>query len=1162
MAIIGESLDGYVDNQIKVRQELQGKKIRNNTDISLLSNTNAWLKLASSISITKDATEATLISGSYEDSSINAGEQKLRNIGLNNTSIFTGTQLAKKAVLFNTLSDKTGASLSGRSGVASSTDLWNSRSSYGLGGNKYGIQPPPGLISAKIDCKNRGSIREATVEIKAYNLFQFELIELLYLRIGCTMLLEWGWSQFLDGNSKLQKMGSTLVEDTWFEGQENNYTNTIREINNKRSTYSGNYDGFLGKVVNFDWKFSSGGTYDITLKLITIGDVIESLTMNNPSSIITEAKIEELITTSDKNVAAASTLSSYNSPIVTNAGDSVISNDLFFDIVNSPGKWSTFTTRIAQGLYEKFWKGMSNVSFGEKNNYFGLYTLLEKKDKYAPINKDKEDTVEEKYLPPQGTDFTVYNYFLTFGQLLSKLEDLCIPSMNGSKMLKIDNSDKSICSSYPNQVSLDPRVCLIKPVFSSFQSSTTSTSEEEDAQATRSSQLLINEYKSLNLLKDFNYKEGDFVCGQIMNIYLNYDFVSKCLKKNSKDNNITIFKFLQDICSGVNDALGNVQSLEPVILNDEIITIIDQNPIPGIQSLKNKYSHLFNQNPTPFEIFGYNPSGSIDPKTKEIKSTSNFVKDFGFSTKLSPELASMITIGATAENLATKNYDGTVFTKWNAGLEDRYNRDIQLTDNEDISTAGDDSRPPFFPLTFEDLGKLKKAFDASEIDTEQFWESNRMIGAVSIYGFEGEHIRDVENSPITGEFYRNVNFAEYVTKVKRDRHVELRKKDKNYKKKKSKTEKKIEKTDNYLSWLSSAFGAVLVNNDSRQEIKSKYYFNLNSDFINLGKRLFKGYINDINNKIYKDKKVPSNTAGFLPIDLSIDIEGLSGIKIYNSLNIQQGFLPRNYPAALSFIIKNVNHDISKNDWSTSIQTISTANVKETTFTWANLSEYTNQQTTQLLEGLVSGTWRDFVNDTPWSAAFISYVVSNAGGNGNYYIDFPVNASHTGYAQAIRKNPSKYNFKVLDPRKQPAQIGDIIIANRSGNNLTFDTPVWTGASHGNIVTSRNHATITSGGGNVYGNNYPGVTGKNGSAALRKNQKMTSDGGSNYLLDPDGSKGYFAILRPTKFPGIIVNSFQAEIKRWKYGKIDEQDEEIWETLREYYVTAGLTPPPINS
>ena len=261
-----------------------------------------------------------------------------------------------------------------------------------------------------------------------------------------------------------------------------------------------------------------------------------------------------------------------------------------------------------------------------------------------------------------------------------------------------------------------------------------------------------------------------------MNIYLNYDFVSKCLKKNSKDNNITIFKFLQDICSGINEALGNIQSLEPVILNDEIITIIDQNPIPGIKSLSNKFSNLFNQNPTSFEIFGYNPSGSIDPETKELKSTSNFVKDFGFTTKLSPELASMITIGATAENLATKNYDGTAFSKWNEGLKDRYNLDIQTSDNEDISTAGDDSKPEYFPLTFEDLGELKKKFDNSPIDTKNWWESKRDIGKVGIYGFEGEDIRDITNSPISNQSYENVNFAEYVLEVKQHKQTELSKK--------------------------------------------------------------------------------------------------------------------------------------------------------------------------------------------------------------------------------------------------------------------------------------------------------------------------------------------------------------------------------------------------
>ena len=1150
MAIIGESLEGYVDNQIKVRQELQGKLKRSRTDISLLSNTNAWLKLASSVEITKDATEATLISGSYEDSDINAGEQKLRNIGLNNTSQFTGTQLAKKAILFNTLSEKTGVSLSGRSGVASSADLWNSRSSYGLGGNKYGIQPSPGLISAKIDCKNRGSIREATVEMKAYNLFQFELIELLYLRIGYTMLLEWGWSQFLNGNSELQKMGSTLIEDTWFEGQENNYSDTIKEIDNYRRKHSGNYDGFLGKVVNFDWKFSSGGTYDITLKLITVGDVIESLTMNNPSSIITEDSIKKLITTSQgEGSVEASTLSSYNSPIVTNAGDSIISNDLFFDIINYPDKWSTFTTRQVGRYNSK-----------SKNNYFGFYTLLQKEDNYKPIDKNNIDDVKEKYLPPQGTDFSVYNYFLTFSQLLSKMEDLCIPSMNGSKMLKIDQSDTSICSIYPNQVSLDPRVCLIKPTFSSFQSSTTSTAEES-TQDTRSAQLIINEYKSLNLLKDFTHKEGDFVCGQTMNIYLNYDFVSKCLKKNSKDNNITIFKFLQDICSGINEALGNVQSLEPVILNDEIITIIDQNPIPGIKSLPNKFSNLFNQNPTSFEIFGYNPSGSIDPETKELKSTSNFVKDFGFTTKLSPELASMITIGATAENLSTKNYDGTAFSKWNEGLKDRYNLEIQTSDNDDTSGKGDDSKPEYFPLTFEDLGKLKKHFDdptQSPIDTRNFLGFKRDQVKIGIYGFEGEGIRDVSNSPISSKSYENVNFKEYVLAVKQYKQIELSKKKKQ--ENKNKNEKTIEKVENYLSWLSSAFGAIITNNGNKQEIKGTYYFNLNQDFIKLGKRLFKGYINDINNQIYKDKKIPSNTTGFIPINLSIDIEGLSGIKIYNSLNIQQGFLPRNYPTALSFIIKNVNHDISSNNWSTSIQTISTANVKETEFTWANLSEYTSQQLEIQLEQLVNGAWRQFVNDTPWSAAFISYVVKNT----NFYSNFPVSAAHTGYAQTIRENPDEYGFIVLDPRKQPALIGDIIIANRSGNNLTFDDGVWTGSSHGNIVTSRNYSTITSAGGNVYGNNYPEVIGKNGSAAYKKREDMDDNGDSvnrKYVLDRGGNK-YFAILRPKKAAGAIVNTLEAELRKWGNGKIDEQDEEIWETLREYYTTAGLTPPQINS
>ena len=81
------------------------------------------------------------------------------------------------------------------------------------------------------------------------------------------------------------------------------------------------------------------------------------------------------------------------------------------------------------------------------------------------------------------------------------------------------------------------------------------------------------------------------------------------------------------------------------------------------------FSNSFNQN-VPFEIYGY--SNGL-----QVLHISNFVRDFSFKTKIGPELASMITIGATAANKSTKNYDGTAFSKWNDGLEDAYAREYK-----------------------------------------------------------------------------------------------------------------------------------------------------------------------------------------------------------------------------------------------------------------------------------------------------------------------------------------------------------------------------------------------------------------------------------------------------------------------------------------------------
>ena len=218
---------------------------------------------------------------------------RVKNIGLDES--FNGIGLAKKAILFNTLvnfkdgggTDKDSNDVlptyKTRSGVSSSTRIWNN-SAYGLGGSDFGLQPPPGITSVSIDTVNRGSIRKATVKIKAYNKFQFELIELLYLRLGFTMMLEWGWDKYINNNtSKIEPMGNTLIENCWFTAGNTTQLDVLEQIEEYRERYCGNYDGFFGKVSNYNWKFQSDGSYDVSINLITVGDVIESLHSKNVS---------------------------------------------------------------------------------------------------------------------------------------------------------------------------------------------------------------------------------------------------------------------------------------------------------------------------------------------------------------------------------------------------------------------------------------------------------------------------------------------------------------------------------------------------------------------------------------------------------------------------------------------------------------------------------------------------------------------------------------------------------------------------------------------------------------------------------------------------------------------------------------------------------------
>jgi hypothetical protein len=263
MAIIGEELQGFVINQINARQLLHGSgagndiaNTRTDQQLNLLISNTSWIKLASGVSITGAKLAEIKVPSSYE-----------------------GMGLAKKYILNAGFSQLEDGRLQQREGFLPQQP--DSSYTYGT----YGYSPMPGIISADIKTLNRGSLKKATVRIKINNKEQFDIIDVLYLRLGFTVLLEWGNSIYTPDGITRETVRGTLVEDNkrFFNsafGSKNSYLNILPVINFYKTKYAGNYDALLGKVSNFSWSFNADGSYDAEITIISLGDVIESLKLN------------------------------------------------------------------------------------------------------------------------------------------------------------------------------------------------------------------------------------------------------------------------------------------------------------------------------------------------------------------------------------------------------------------------------------------------------------------------------------------------------------------------------------------------------------------------------------------------------------------------------------------------------------------------------------------------------------------------------------------------------------------------------------------------------------------------------------------------------------------------------------------------------------------
>ena len=273
MNIIGEGFHENIITEIDRRQKIQGYRASTQNTLvpqvlDYLHTRTGWVKMISSVDIININT---------------LNSPSIKTLGLN------GPDLAKKFILFNGISEFQNPNPRGgimgfewNANEKISNILANGKA-YGIGDTQnFGQSPMMGITSANIKTETRGSLKTATIQIKAWNKLQFDIIDNLYLRLGYNVLLEWGYSHYFQNkNGGLSDLSPNLcsLENDFFNGKYD-YYGLLERAQKERFKSFGNYDALIGRVVNFNWEFKTDGSYDITVILRSQGDVIESLKTN------------------------------------------------------------------------------------------------------------------------------------------------------------------------------------------------------------------------------------------------------------------------------------------------------------------------------------------------------------------------------------------------------------------------------------------------------------------------------------------------------------------------------------------------------------------------------------------------------------------------------------------------------------------------------------------------------------------------------------------------------------------------------------------------------------------------------------------------------------------------------------------------------------------
>ena len=790
MNILGQPFSPWVTNQIKTRQTSLGNSTNLTNENLLYQNTRSpWIRLASSVDIILDDNPNSNYNKLLATTTIPAeslqGDLPARNFILQGgASRLIGKEGISSVGLNSGLRGKKGELI---------TPVFSG--AYGWGGlEDRGYAPMPGLMDAKVEYYKSGALSKATVNMKCFTRNQLAMMDVLYMRPGYNLLLEFGWSHYLDNLGKLQTFDnfltpalSYLYDPQPIEGSSATPTHfdVLNLIQQERISRVGNYEGVFGKITNYNWKFNTDGSYDCSVNLTGMGDMIESLKVNIklPTSLATlDDEVKKDTTTEETPVF----------PLIANKEETTL-NKLLYELyqqVLTPSSTSGDQFQEVSIPQFPFVKAVVDANGKATTTFAANFDLDIDKGLLAiyEVTTDNDENAS-----PQ--------VYLTFGSLLALIQKyLLIYNKNGCPLFSFDvdfenmAEDENYMVAIPGQFSANPLVCLIPY--------TGILGGMIDGSLGRKG-LIPNSpiYQTLLPASPNFHPTGELFVGRMCNIYLNINHIATVLSKTerSEDGSLSLLAFLKAIISSFTEALGGINSIDVKI--DEVTQ-----QIKFIENAPQRFSKPQSTGEyARINTFGVKPN-------KE----GSFVRNIDINGSISSNFASMITIGAQASgNTVSENATG--FSTYNLGLIDRVIP--EKLNAKDFTKVKDDK---------EDTPKL------TIID---LWDKQ-----INDRGEEGSALFD------------------------------------------------------------SVYSKKFLVGDCNALTQ------LNLNFL----KLMSGWL-------VENKHLQSPT--FLPFNLTLDIDGMSGMRLYEKFLIDDKVLPPAYgDDQVDLLIKGLNHSVNSADWTTMIDT--------------------------------------------------------------------------------------------------------------------------------------------------------------------------------------------------------------------------------------------------